>query len=309
MKKTAKDKKTEYYQARNWCFTDWTCTDWTELYNKHKDLIRFICWGEEISPETKNKHHQGWIQVIKKKTRGGLKKLMGKEISLRACRGDEFDNQIYCKKDNNYKEYGKFVVQGERTDLQGIKEFIDEGHTMKEIADENFQLFCQYRGGITKYKELVEKEKSKQFRKVEVNVLYGATGTGKTRIAMEEAEYKIEGSNLKWWDGYEGEKCIVIDEFANQIPITELLTLLDGYQLRLPIKGGHTYALWNKVYITTNLNFDEWYPSARLMHKEALIRRISNFAEVLPTGNTISVGSTQLKKYLEDSRKIYFDDN
>lgn len=299
----AKDKiakeKTEFYQSRNWCFTDWSCTDWTELYNKHEDLIRFICWGKEIAPTTGNEHHQGWIQIIKKKTLGGMKKLMGDKVSFKVCRGDEFDNQVYCKKDNNFKQLGKFIVQGERTDLLGMKNFINEGHTMKEIADENFNLYCQYRSGLTKYKEMVDKEKSKEFRKVEVNVLYGATGTGKTRLAMVESEYKIEGFNLKWWDGYEGEKCILIDEFANQIPITELLNILDGYQLRLPIKGGHTYALWNKVYITTNLNFDEWYPSAKKMHKLALLRRISSFAEVGPSGNTILRGREELEKSIE----------
>lgn len=298
--KIAKENK-NFYQARNWCFTDFTLTDYTTLYEKHSDLIRYICWGKETCPSTKKLHHQGWIQLIKKKTKGGVKKLFGiKEISLRACSGDEFDNEIYCKKDNNFKQFGKFIVQGERTDLLEMKEFINEGHTMKEIADENFNLYCQYRSGLTKYKEMVDKEKSKEFRNVEVNVLYGATGTGKTRLAMVEAEYKIEGFNLKWWDGYEGEKCILIDEFANQIPITELLNILDGYQLRLPIKGGHTYALWNKVYITTNLDFDEWYPSAKKMHKLALLRRITKFAEVGPSGNTILRGRTELENMINN---------
>lgn len=294
----AKENKTMFKQARNWCFTDFTLTDYTDLYNKHSDLIRYICWGKETCPSTGKIHHQGWIQLHKKKVLGGMKKLMGPKVSLRACKGDEFDNDIYCKKDNDFKSFGKFITQGERTDLLGMKEFIDEGHTLKEIADENFDLYCRYRSGLTKYKELVSKEKSKEFRKLEVNVLYGPTGCGKTRQAMAEAGYKIEGSNLKWWDGYEGEKCILIDEFANQIPITELLNILDGYQLRLSIKGGHTYALWNKVYITTNLNFDEWYPNAKLMHKEALLRRITRFAEVSPTGNTITVGDTVLRKML-----------
>ena len=45
-------------------------------------------------------------------------------------------------------------------------------------------------------------------------------------------------------------------------PLFENTTQLDGYQLRLPIKGGHTYAYWNKVYITTNKPWENWHEHA-----------------------------------------------
>lgn len=304
-KKIAKEKSdrkdsSELKQSRNWCFTDFTLTNYSDIYHKYSDIIRYICWGEETCPSTKKIHHQGWIQFTTKRTMGGVKRILKiKGIHLESCYGDEYSNDKYCKKDNKFKQFGKFITQGERTDLEHVKKFINEGHSLKEIADENFDLFCRYRSGLTKYKEMVDKENSKQFRNVDVQVLYGPTGCGKTRQAMAEATFKIEGGNLKWWDGYEADKCILIDEFANQIPITELLNILDGYQLRLPIKGGHTYALWSKVFITTNLSFEDWYPNAKTMHKEALLRRISRFAEVTPTGNTITVGVTELRKKIQ----------
>jgi hypothetical protein len=92
---------------------------------------------------------------------------------------------------------------------------------------------------------------------------------------MEEVDFKISGDALQWWDGYDGEKSILIDEYDNQIPITRLLNLLDGYHLRLPVKGGFTYAAWTKVIITTNLNPLELHPNAKQQHRAALHRRIN----------------------------------
>ena len=124
---------------------------------------------------------------------------------------------------------------------------------------------------------MVDKKNRKKFRKVEVVVLSGSTGTGKTRKAMEEANYKITGNQLQWWDGYEGEKCICIDEYNNDIGITELLNILDGYELRLPIKGSFTYANWNKVYITTNLTKSQFHSNAKSEHRKALFRRVTKW--------------------------------
>ena len=54
-----------------------------------------------------------------------------------------------------------------------------------------------------------------------------------------------------------------------------MLALLDGYQVRLNQKGTHSYANWNKVFITTNLKPDELHSEAKPAHRDALFRRIT----------------------------------
>lgn len=295
-KKIAKVKKNpeNFKQCRNWCFTDFQMLNFDTLYHTFKDTIRYLCVGQEICPSTKKVHQQGWIQLVNKKTLGGLRRLIGSRcIHLEPCRGDEYSNDTYCKKDNNFKQWGHFIIQGQRSDLEEIKQKLDEGASLKNIADDYFSDFIRYHSGLSKYKGLVEKEKTKTFRKLTVIVHEGPTGTGKTRTAMEQATYKIEGSHLNWWDGYDGDTTILIDEFANQIPITEMLNILDGYQLRLPIKGGFTYANWSTVFITTNLSFEEWYPNAHPEHKKALRRRINQWFHMdtakVTKGNTTTL--------------------
>lgn len=268
-------------QSKNWCFTDFELLDIEKIYNENKDIVRYMCRGLEVCPTTGRKHYQGWVQFLNKKRMGGVKRLFGsKKISVRACKGDEYSNDAYCKKDNDYKAWGLFITQGARSDLEDIKRRLDAEQDMKQIADEHFGDYLRYHKGMEAYRALVQKQNSKAFRHVEVEVIVGTTGLGKTREAMKHAEYKIEGSKLQWWDGYEGEQCILIDEYDSQVPITELLNLLDGYQLRLPVKGSFVYARWTKVYITSNIEPEHWHSNAKDVHRDALMRRITKITKM-----------------------------
>ncbi len=264
-----------FTQSKNWCFTDFELLDWTKIY-KDSDNIRYICWGTEVCPSTKKKHYQGWIQTTTKKRIGGIKKLcQSKMIHVESCRGSENENNKYCQKDNLYQTEGDFITQGKRTDLDELKRILDNGGTLKDIADENIQAFVQYNRGFEKYKNMIDKSARKSFRELEVTLIHGKTGSGKTKEAMKHDDdtYKIQGNALQWWDGYDGEKKLVIDEYDNQISCTELLGILDGYQLRLPIKGGFTYANWTQVIITSN--YRKLHTNARKQHRLALSRRIT----------------------------------
>lgn len=267
-------------RSRNFCFTDFDCIDWVYFANEfeHKThKIRYIKYGIEECPTTKKLHHQGWIQWEKPVTLRTCKKLMCNEkIHLEICKGNETSNDKYCGKDGKSYEYGKWEKQGKRNDLIEIKDQLLSGEkTIEDIMIEKPVTYCKYRNGLKDIAAVALKRQTKEFRKIEVIALVGDTETGKTREAMESAEYKIEGGNLQWWDGYNGEKTICIDEYDSQIPITQLLNLLDGYQLRLSVKGSFTYANWNKVYITSNVHPEDWHPNAKPEHRAAMLRRIT----------------------------------
>lgn len=294
-KKSKQKPKTRPTQSRNWCFTDFELLDFKKTYNEYKDIIRYITFGKEICPKTKKTHFQGWVQFFNKKRLNGVKRILGsKKIHVESCYGNEYSNDKYCQKDGKFCAYGKFITQGHRTDLEIIKKKIDDGASILECAQENFQIYLQYGRGIKEYKNMIDKVKRKKFREVKTIVLSGETGSGKTRRAMESTDsiYKITGTSLDWWDGYEGEETILIDEYNNDVPITQMLNLLDGYELRLPVKGSFTYANWKKVFITTNLTRDELHPNAKPEHRRALNRRISDWISCrnTPEGNTISSG-------------------
>lgn len=266
-------------QSRNWVFTDFEIIEWNNIWEENKDIIRYMCWGEEVCPKTQRKHLQGWIQFYNKKRMKGLKNIArSKKLHVEVMIANEVKNNKYCMKDGKYETRGKYVSQGERSDLERCKQLIDQGVKEIDLANGHFQIWCMYRTSFDKYRQLKIESETREFRHVDVQVYSGETGTHKTRKAMESPDvFKINGDELQWWDGYNGQKTLVIDEYANQISCTKLLGILDGYQLRLAVKGGFTYANWNKIILTTNL--DILHENAKYAHRLALDRRINKYWE------------------------------
>ena len=274
-KKTKNNKKK---RSRNYCFTDHKMED-IEAYKNIKNC-RYILIGKEVGKKTEKTHWQGFIQFETQTTFKAVKKRLPDGVHIEACVGTAKQNQKYCKKEGNILlEEGEMKTQGQRTDLKEVFEKIKKNVPMIQIAEEYPGDFVRYHGGFKEYRRLVQKENTKGFRKIDVEFICGPTGCGKTRYAVEACGdtefFKIEGSELKWWDGYEGQPNLIIDEYANDIKITKMLNILDGYQLRLPVKGSFTYAAWTKVFITSNLKPRQLHLNARVEHILALKRRIT----------------------------------
>lgn len=303
-KKISKEKP-NFKESRNWCFTDFELLNHTKIYNEYSDIIRYICYGRETCPKTKKVHIQGWIQFINKKRLNRVKSIFGSnKIHLESCRGSESQNDKYCAKENNFVKLGVYKIQGQRTDLEDVKKTLDKGGSLWKISQDHFSNYIRYTSGFKDYKKMVDQRRTRKFRKVAVEYVHGATGTGKTRTASEENldAFKITGSSLQWFDGYNMEKTLIIDEYNNDVGITTLLNLLDGYQLRLPVKGSFTYANWNKVVITSNNPPSDLHTNAREAHREALFRRITTIRHLcaeVSKGNTITldVKSENKKKF------------
>lgn len=95
-----------------------------------------------------------------------------------------------------------------------------------------------------------------------VVVLWGATGTGKSRRAWDEAgeDAYAKCPRTKFWDGYSSERAIVIDEFRGGIDVSHLLRWFDRYPVRVEIKGSTRPFLGESIWITSNIHPREWYP-------------------------------------------------
>lgn len=277
--KLEKWKITGRKQSKNWCFTEHNLdVNLVSIYNENKDIMAYLCWGVEVCPKTKKTHYQGWFQFLNKKRFGGVKKIFT-SAHFEMCNGTEEQNDEYCGKENDFHTLGKYTIQGARSDLEALKRMIDNGNKMDDIINKNFSLYCRYKNGIESYFERVQRRNIPSWRTIKVIYLWGTTGTGKTRMAMTndpDDTYKIGGYALKHWNFYENEKTIVIDDYNNDVNITYLLLLLDGYKLRLNTKFGFTNANWNKVYITSNLNPNELHANAKPAHRKALFRRLSS---------------------------------
>nr|WRQ56664.1 MAG: putative replication protein [Circovirus sp. gt2AU] len=85
--------------------------------------------------------------------------------------------------------------------------------------------------------------------------LHGSTGVGKTRCALELAEYLgcgsdvwVSNASLQWFDGYDGQRVAVLDDYrTNHCKFSTILRLLDRYRFSVPFKGG--FVLWQPLFI------------------------------------------------------------
>jgi len=107
-------------------------------------------------------------------------------------------------------------------------------------------------------------------------VLWGPTGTGKSRLAWEQAGVDAYPKDpcTKFWDGYRGQAFVVVDEFRGSIGISHLLRWLDRYPVLVEIKGSSTVFKAEKIWFTSNLHPRAWYKDVDEVTIDALMRRM-----------------------------------
>lgn len=110
----------------------------------------------------------------------------------------------------------------------------------------------------------------------EVICYWGATGTGKSRRAWNEASFDAypKDPRTKFWDGYTGQKHVVLDEFRGGIDVAHILRWFDRYPVIVEVKGSSVVLVAEKIWITSNLDPRAWYPELDEETKLALLRRM-----------------------------------
>jgi len=240
-------------------------------------LFSYIVWGKEIG-ENGTPHLQGYAE-----TKGIHKfKKVCKYFHDRSWtekrKGTSKQAAGYCKKGTDEKkksyceffprtpddpgtwaepfEYGTISEQGKRTELTGPTEMIVEDQcTIREVSRIYPEQFVKFNKGFRDLRALQILPRNLD-KMPEVIVLWGPTGTGKTRDAYtkfwpDEPHYLWKPSNGNWWDGYDGEKKIIIDEFRAQMTWSDILGLLDRNEYRAPFKGGFVNIVADKFVITS----------------------------------------------------------
>lgn len=254
------------------------------------ETIRYIIYGLETG-ESGTPHLQGYMELNKPIRLAGLKKIEPfSRAHLETRRGTREQAREYCMKDNEWIELGQWDIggQGCRTDLKGICKLIAKEVPLIDIMEANPTVVSRNLRFIEKYISLEEKKRTKEFRHVETEVLIGDAGIGKTKSVWDREPdvFTVNPEDTFPFDGYDGESAILIDDFEGQLKYKHLLKILDGYQLRVNVKGGHRYARWTKVYITTNEEPEGWYQRGLT---PALARRLTTVTRMCneEVGNTM----------------------
>jgi hypothetical protein len=111
----------------------------------------------------------------------------------------------------------------------------------------------------------------------EVFVFWGASGTGKSRRAWEEAglDAYCKDPRSKFWDGYQAQRNVVFDEFRGGIDVAHILRWCDRYPVRVETKGSSRPLVSERIWFTSNVDPRLWYPELDPDTLVALIRRFN----------------------------------
>lgn len=260
-------------------------TSFQEEINFDESRVTYIIYHREKCPTTGKYHFHIYVEFDKQYVFSTIKDIFNDNtIHIERRRGTVTQAIDYVLKDKNEFEpieHGERKVQGKRKDLEVVYDAIRSGASLIDVADEHPATYIRNFRGIANVKFLTDQEKTQSFRAVETTVLHGPAGCGKTRYVYDQHGYtnvyKLDAGNNVWFDGYNGQDILLIDDFYGWIKYGQLLNILDGYPLRLDVKGSHTWAYWTKVYITSNKPPAEWYSQGMT---PALKRRLTNVTQM-----------------------------
>jgi len=154
--------------------------------------------------------------------------------------------------------------------------------SLKAVAEAHPNSWVHYHRGFESLFNTLYMGSRNRAEGTNVVVLWGLTGTGKTKRAYELASklheergmsFYVKPSYNMWWPGYAGEELVIIDEFSGGWPIDYLLLVLDRYPLSVEVKGGNVNLKAKNFIITSNTPPQEWYLTAPQEKKDALLRR------------------------------------
>lgn len=255
--------------SRNWTFTlhNWT----TENTLAIDGLVavrkaQYVIYGKEVCPESGRPHLQGYIEFNRVTERSVVKnKVQCQHVHLEPRYSTQENAIEYCKKDGDWVEFGIAKQQGKRNDLVQLANAVNEGKTLKEIAEEHPEDWIKFHKGITSLRAMLTQPRNLENDPM-VIVRVGPTGTGKTRIAHEDYPdaYVWGPENLKWWNGYDGQTTIIMDEFRGQIPFGILQRLMQRYPMQVEYKGGYVDIVADTFIITSPIHPSQWYNPANM---------------------------------------------
>lgn len=257
------------------------------------DECVFITWQLERSPSG-TPHLQGYL-VLKAnpsnkngRTISWMKRNLCAYTHWEERRGTHEQARDYANKDDTRVEgpwtIGMWTEEGQpfaglkaaagakggavnASKILQIKRKLDDGVEEEQLYDEHFAEMLRYSKAFDRYR-MVKRDKHRTWH-TEALVLYGPPNTGKTTRAYKYARAKYgksiyplninSGDSKVWWDGYNGEECVVIEEFHGGMPISYFNKLHDKHPFNVETKGSMVPFLAQEIIYTSNENPLFWW--------------------------------------------------
>lgn len=234
--------------------------------------------GESGTP-----HFQGYVEMHNPTEFSTLRAMLPYS-HIEPRRGTAKQAADYCKKadsriSEDYWEYGEMTRQGKRQDLTSFREAILAGMSTKDLSADFTNEVAKYE----RFMHLVRRTQTPEIRsELQVELHWGSTGTGKSFQAYRQYPdlWATPATDQMWFDGYDGQETVLIEEFGGQMKLDLLLRVLDQYPLQVPVKGSFVWFRPKRIIVTSNSHPFQWYKwEGRERKCFALLRRFTKIWE------------------------------
>lgn len=274
---------------RNVCFTinNYTEEDVNLLKVLFDEKCTYLIYGYEVG-ECGTPHIQGYCELIGQLSLKRLKDYLPR-AHFEKRKGNAKQASDYCKKDGNFKEFGNISKQGERKDLNELKDkLLNKELSINDIILNNPDAYHMYGRTLEKIDDL----KNRVTYRTEMTKgiwYYGRTGTGKSLNAFKgyhPSTHYVWGfdTDNMWNDGYCGQETVIIDDFRGEMKYKDLLNMCDRHpSFFVKRRGKERLPFTSKlVIVTSSLHPSDIYHN--LNAKDSLEQLYRRFEIVHLTG-------------------------
>lgn len=278
----------------NWC---WTLNNPTPEEIAECKVIdcKYCCFAQEVG-EAGTPHLQGFIVTNKRSRLSALKKLIPR-AHFTLCKGTAQQNIDYCSKDGELFEYGEKPKSKAELGLAEKERWTRTVAAAKagKLDEVPEDIYCRY------YKTLKEIAKDHMKKPEDAGDVtgvwyYGEAGAGKSRAAREDYPGAYLKMANKWWDGYQGEEYVILDDLEKDHgeAFKHLLKIwCDRYSFLAENKGGAVHIRPKKIIITSQYHpYDLWQDdeTRAAMMRRFTLKLFGNYTpSVVVTPNSVSV--------------------
>lgn len=250
-------------RSRNFCFT-------TNNYDgtSFEDTVEcaYIIYGKEVA-ETGTPHLQGFISFRNAKSLSAVIKLMKPrhvEAAVTITAAIE-----YCMKEGDYTERGTKPKTSKEKGEAEKRRWETAFHAAAEGRDEDIPYDIRFKHDLSIKRIRGDHLRKQELPDTETQHLwyYGASGTGKSRRARTDHPDAYLKMCNKWWDGYQQEPTVIIEDFdqRHEKVVHHLKLWADRYPFPAEIKGGMIKIRPNLVIVTSNYHPNEiWHNDSDL---------------------------------------------
>lgn len=249
-------------RARDYVFTlnNYTEDDENHIFSLALEC-KYIVVGKEVG-ESGTPHFQGFICFDLQKSFNAVKAILPDGCHIEARKGTFKQAADYCKKDNDYFEHGTLPMdqkeKGEAGKLSSEERWaLAKAGEFEKLPPEHY---VKYKAIHAEYTQVADRNELDNIW------ICGPSGCGKSRYVRDNYPVFFSKPMNKWWDGYNHEEVVVIDDFAPEHTATMCYRLkmwMDHYAVNVEVKGGLLKIRPKTLIVTSQYSLEECFPDPR----------------------------------------------